>query len=288
MQADEYERRVAETALPAYVLAHQLLSAMRPNPLSDTDWLAFLQALYDTVRAQAWIAAGIAREFYDAERERQIPGAPVHPIDRAVLTFRNFVRDMESVRKTVSEPDFSPDVAALRAARSVENGARRTIMRAVEEPDQDLDPVIDSQEEPDEGPPPEVTDDQPRQLIRGWARVPTGRETCGFCWMLASRGPVFNTSWAAGARLKDSEIVRKTADGSMTSDDMNQWHTGCDCKVVPVYRLSQWPGKEKHEAAWELWKREIQGRYSGKDAINEYRKLVESGELQKILAARAA
>lgn len=288
MQIDEYERRVAETTLPAYVLAHQLLVAIKPNPMTDTDWLAFLRALFGVVQAQAWIAAGIARIFYDAERERQVPGAPVHELFRADLKFEQFVRDMEPVRKLTTRPDFPVEAVSLRAARSVENGARRTIMRAVETPDPVLDPVIVSQVEPVEKPPPEVTDTQPRQLIRGWARVPTGRETCGFCWMLASRGPVFPSSYAAGGKTNQNEIVRKTADGSMSSDDMNKWHTGCDCKAVPVFRLSDWPGKEKSEAAWALWKSEIQGRYSGKDAINEYRKLVESGALQKILAANAA
>lgn len=44
-----------------------------------------------------------------------------------------------------------------------------------------------------------------------WARVPTGRETCGYCFMLASRGFDYVSEDTAKA-------------GS---------HVGCDCIVVP-------------------------------------------------------
>ena len=43
-----------------------------------------------------------------------------------------------------------------------------------------------------------------------WARVPTGEETCGWCYMLASRGFAYHTQAAASHK-----------------------HTGCDCVVVP-------------------------------------------------------
>lgn len=46
-----------------------------------------------------------------------------------------------------------------------------------------------------------------------YARVPSGRETCGFCLMLASRGWVYKTE--------------KTAEGT------NTMHRGCDCIIVP-------------------------------------------------------
>ena len=48
-----------------------------------------------------------------------------------------------------------------------------------------------------------------------FARVTTGRETCAFCLMLASRGAVYHT--------------RKTA------GDFKSFHRGCDCKVVPGF-----------------------------------------------------
>lgn len=48
-----------------------------------------------------------------------------------------------------------------------------------------------------------------------FARVPAGAETCNFCLMLASRGPVYWTAETAGA--------------------MNHYHANCDCRIVPVW-----------------------------------------------------
>lgn len=291
MLPDEYERQVSAAAVPAMALAHQLLSAIRPNPMTDADWLAFLQAIFSVVRNQAMQAARLAREFYDSERQRQVPGVPMNPVNLAQLSFENFVRDMEPARKLASKPDFSPDLVVARVARTVENGARRTMIRAVENPDPDLDPHVDNDvvADPDKPPEPKRSskDKQAAQLVKlvkGWARVPTGRETCGFCWMLASRGPVYTSSGTAGAKGSQKSVIRKVADGSFSSDDMDKWHPGCDCKVVPVFKLDDWAGKDKYEAAWKVWKDEIQGKYSGKDALNEYRRLVERGEIQKILS----
>lgn len=287
MTPEEYEQAVAAKATPAFLLAAQLLAGMRAVEMTEQAWTAFLQAVYGTVQQLAWEAALAARDFYDAERLRQIPGVPRQDFNLPRLSFEQFVKDMESVRKHTTQPDFPVEVVAMRVARSVENSARRTIIRGVEDPDPILDQFLD-EPTPVQDRPKKVKTPKVQKLVRGWARVPTGRETCGFCWMLCSRGPVYENSWQAGAKIGDSEVIKRTADGSMTSDDMNQWHTGCDCKTVPVFRLEEWPGKELHEAAWALWEKEIQYRYHGNDAINEYRKLVESGEIQKILAARKA
>lgn len=52
-----------------------------------------------------------------------------------------------------------------------------------------------------------------RDQARGmsYARVPTGRETCGFCLMLASRGFVYRSKEAAGQDVK--------------------FHDNCDCRI---------------------------------------------------------
>lgn len=48
-----------------------------------------------------------------------------------------------------------------------------------------------------------------------YARVPTGEETCDFCTMLASRGPVYHTEESAGA--------------------FDHYHAHCDCRIVPFW-----------------------------------------------------
>lgn len=51
-----------------------------------------------------------------------------------------------------------------------------------------------------------------------YARVPSGRETCAFCFMLSSRGFVYATKADAGDKLSGHEF-----------------HTHCDCIVVPGF-----------------------------------------------------
>lgn len=53
-----------------------------------------------------------------------------------------------------------------------------------------------------------------REGVR-FARVPTGSETCAFCFMLATRGAVYHTREKAG--------------------ELGQYHRHCDCKIVPGF-----------------------------------------------------
>lgn len=64
-----------------------------------------------------------------------------------------------------------------------------------------------------------------------YARVPTGRETCGFCLMLASRGFVYHGARAAGL--------------------FDRYHDNCDCRVVPGRAGSSVPGYDPD------WYREV-------------------------------
>lgn len=48
-----------------------------------------------------------------------------------------------------------------------------------------------------------------------YARVPSGNETCDFCIMLASRGPVYHSAKSAGA--------------------VDHFHANCRCQVVPMF-----------------------------------------------------
>ena len=52
-----------------------------------------------------------------------------------------------------------------------------------------------------------------------FARVPTGRETCAFCLLLASRGWVYHTAETAGSQ--------------------ENWHDFCDCMVVPEWQSGE-------------------------------------------------
>lgn len=51
-----------------------------------------------------------------------------------------------------------------------------------------------------------------------YARVPQGNETCSFCLMLASRGPIYHTAESAGFN--------------------NHYHANCDCRIVPMFGVN--------------------------------------------------
>lgn len=75
-------------------------------------------------------------------------------------------------------------------------------------------------------------DKEGHRILRpfAWARVVHESKggPCGFCVMLASRGPVYASSISAGLRA-------------------DRFHNNCRCTVVPVYTSRTWPGKEDHE-----------------------------------------
>lgn len=84
----------------------------------------------------------------------------------------------------------------------------------------------------------------------GWARATSGR-ACGFCAMLASRGPVFGDD-TVGFRA----------------------HDRCTCSAEPVYRRdAEWPaGARDYQRLWQ----DTTAGLSGKDARNAFRQAVEA------------
>lgn len=94
---------------------------------------------------------------------------------------------------------------------------------------------------------------KPSGPVRGWARVATGNETCAFCLMLISRGPVYLSAQGAGLDLHDAGAAAAVGNGEDVSEWMNEWHIGCDCKVVPVYDKLDWPGMDAAQRALDLW-----------------------------------
>lgn len=67
-----------------------------------------------------------------------------------------------------------------------------------------------------------------------YARVPTGRETCAFCFMLASRGYVYTGEAEAGA-------------------DGNEYHAHCDCTIVPNFNREKIEGYDP-DALYERYR----------------------------------
>lgn len=155
-------------------------------------------------------------------------------------------------------------------ARHVRMAARRQVMRAVPEP------VIPNFMPPEKTFPDGVRpvalephqsaeafnrtvgeDGKARVYPVGWARVLTGRYSCGFCVMLASRGPVYTSAHHAGQGKPGGR---------------DKFHNHCDCIVVPVYKSTDWAGRREFEQLREFYNATIRDvkahpdKYSGKNA----------------------
>lgn len=85
-----------------------------------------------------------------------------------------------------------------------------------------------------------------------FARYDPYGETCAFCMLLISRGPVY-LSETTGAF---------------------QSHPGCTCVAVPVFDEADWPGREQFERAEALYVESTAGT-SGKESIRAFRRAVE-------------
>lgn len=289
MNLENLEQRTQNSVRPVIIQTEQALTPFIGMKITPSLWHHILVALFDFVLPASRIVAAAARSFYDAERSRVYPTAPRHEVYLAELTFDKFARDMEPVRSMVVGTEVTEGAvhhAALRAARSVENTGRWTIIQAVETPD----PWIDFEDDDEEFTVSTMSEHERREMfrarnegVRGWARVATGRETCGWCLMLVSRGAVYHSARDAGAKLDDREALKVSNSGSMDPEEMmNEWHAGCDCKIVPVFDLKNWSGRDRYEAALEMWK-EVTSGYSGQDAVNAFRRAAEAGEYTNYL-----
>jgi hypothetical protein len=107
-------------------------------------------------------------------------------------------------------------------------------------------------------------------VVLGYVRVTDGNP-CAFCAMLASRGIV---RYGRKAEAFDKSDARFIGPGQV------KVHDHCGCAFVPVFSENDGHLKQAKEFQ-DLWNTYIQKRYSGKDAINAWRRLHERPELFK-------
>ncbi|ARQ94663.1 capsid maturation protease [Mycobacterium phage Journey13] len=247
--------------LATYV--HRFASLFVGPALVVGEWLRLLQVLFPEVQRRYADAAALGRDFYDSQRRLHHPELPRNERFRGELQWEWFVRNMEPARKEMSQADSPPQATtklALAAVREVEMAGRRQIIGAVK------------------------NDPAPPQIVRGWARVATGRETCAWCLMLISRGAELNhkgnfayrEAATAGASLDDETMIDLWNESghdlekfrAETKPHIEEWHAGCDCLVVPVFDVQNWPGRDAALRAQRLWI----------EAGNEASDLIESGK----------
>ncbi|QDK03451.1 capsid maturation protease [Mycobacterium phage PainterBoy] len=280
MTPEEY--MVAKTAAVAAAVraAQRAASLAAGSAISQLQWIQLLQTVFPEVERRRTEVASLARTFYDTERAKAVPSAPRNERLLEGTDFQVFARNMEPAKRRVLQAEAPRDAVThftMRVAREIEIAGRNQIIHAIEE-DPYLDDLLDADEPEDDQV--DIEEDthhtpvvslaehrlrrsQPSnpRLVKGWARVATGRETCAWCLMLISRGPVYSGPDAAGLDLDDTTTIdlwneagqdlskfRELVDGSL-----QEWHAGCDCVVVPVFDTANWVGKEAWEQAEKLW-----------------------------------
>ncbi|QAY03031.1 capsid maturation protease [Mycobacterium phage Fenn] len=237
MNPEEYA--AAQLLISAAVVRHvrNVAGFFAQPALTMFDWLRLLDLLFPEIQRRRTEASVLARRFYDSQRAQHHPDLPRNDRPLEGTTFEVFVKNMDPARERMQQADTRGDALThltLRAVREVENAGRQQIIHAVE------------------------NDPEPR-VLRGWARVATGRETCAWCLMLISRGPTYVRAETAGLDLDTEhalELFENNDQETYFADiggEIKQWHTGCDCKVIPVFRNEDWFGKEAADRALDLW-----------------------------------
>lgn len=295
----EYQKRQRNIVNNVLRVLLGVFDTVAYGQLSDSQWRNLLKLVYPEVEKARYESARLARDFYDSEREKH--GLGDHDVWLSNYSLERFYQDMEHTRKSMVKPEASNrDVtkAGMGVARAVENGGRETIIRAIEDENKQLpdrnserltdtvsinfnDPTVNNKFSGFEDEPAQKGG-KPGGKIRGWARVATGAETCSWCLMLVSRGPVYRSAESAGAK-SDSNDAMATDYFSGVDIAMKEWHPNCDCKVVPVFDDKNWEGRAAYVKAYMAWL-SITEEYSGYDKVNAFRRAEYHGLLDDLEA----
>lgn len=276
MEFDEYLRRQQVINIQMLRDIGPITEFFRGVDMTEQEWRGYLSITFPYVEEYRYQAAELGRTYFDEERAKHVPRKVIAETDYDTDYYRRALEDpepdrhpvylahyeldwyreaMNPVKNTMRQPGFNDNQMAEVLSiplKEVENGGRRTIIRAVES--------------------------DPKSF--GWARVQGGEDSCAFCTMLISRGPVYASAQDAGLNADETSAVEIFRQAEESGDDsalmglMTRWHPRCDCKVVPVFNKSSWPGRDEYYAAERLWKRVTKG-YSGLDALNALRRYLE-------------
>lgn len=209
-----------------------LLSFISPN-ISRRVWFLFLNGVYSRVKKSRDDFAFRGREFYDSERARNLPNSERFDFFASTnYPIEWFAEAVEPVFQYLQTDDADPDTAieefTARVTKIVEDGGRRTLLRAVSEDEEAL----------------------------GWARFDPEPPTCAFCTMLISRGPDYLSARTAGLTVGNEEARDLYDRGELSELNklMNDWHPNCTCVVVPVFKYSAYPSEKQELEAFEIYK----------------------------------
>lgn len=164
------------------------------------------------------VDAEVDRDVADVEDEDALARGRLSPQEREAARMRRDIR----AQKDEAERLWSTGVFGA------DESSRRDYLRAREELAR-IEEKIRAREDYDAETARRLREGRPR----AWARVLRGAVNCGFCVMLATRGPVYRSHVDAGG--------------------VRAYHDGCDCLIVPVYDHRSWPGREAYLRLGRVW-----------------------------------
>jgi hypothetical protein len=232
MTPEEYRNRALAIAAATAAFVRSYFQFLPAN-VDDSAWRRFLALIYPEVMRGRLDTFNLSVDYYLSQRPN-VAGPPPefverrYPLlrlDKALTPPRARLTGVDEL--TAEEQRIAAEQAESIAAEHVMADGRETVEDAVKNDGAAL----------------------------GWARVPSGDETCAFCTMLVSRGPVYKT--------------RKTA--SLGRETGEPYHPNCDCVPVPVFDRDDWPGRDAYIEAQRLWYETTGGR-SGTAALNALRR----------------
>lgn len=223
MEVENYTARLNLLSDASRRAVARLLSGIEYDDVADLReqlieiFEPFLGAATDT-------AAAYAAEFYDSVREQAIGSA------------------------------FGAEALSMRSPVATEQAIRAIVQRVVEgatleEITDQLLERIDFEIKRASGECVMENSKRDPQCI-GYARVPTGTETCGFCLMLASRGFVYHSAKNAGSDELHGDMAGKEG----------HYHANCDCRIVPGFTGMEVQGYDP-DALYERWKKSDHAEY---------------------------
>lgn len=241
---------VADAFVEAFLAALGLIDLSDPAAVKAAE-----PGMRSLVVKHRRLAAQAANAFLDAsaaEHGVEAYHPPVEPYHASAL--RKLLRENTGA---------SAEQLAAAARRHVVMAGHRQMMRAVLDPEFGNYATREEQEELERSSSPltagdDSDDDAPAGSGKvrpvAWARVLQGKDSCGFCIMLASRGPVYSSADAAkyvaapvGEKSREGGFLSRKARTELRKKNPRAFHEHCDCIVVPVFDPENWSGRVEQQ-----------------------------------------
>ena len=251
---------VADAFVEAFLAALGLIDLSDPAAVKAAE-----PGMRSLVVKHRRLAAQAANAFLDAsaaEHGVEAYHPPVEPYHASAL--RKLLRENVGA---------SAEQLAAAARRHVVMAGHRQMMRAVLDPEFGNYATREEQEELERATSPLTGDDSDDDApasggkVRpvGWARVLQGKYSCGFCIMLASRGPVYSSADAAkyvaapvGEKSREGGFLSRKARTELRKKNPRAFHEHCDCIVVPVFDPENWSGRAEQQRLAKFYRETVE------------------------------